>query len=290
MLWRNLDLFAIIECESDFCCEVRELKPVIRAIAFDLDDTLLRDDRTISDETVSVLRRASEAGIFILPASGRTYCSMAGFVARIGCASRVICANGAVIAQPDGTTLHELTIPADIARQVARFAKARGCYCQTYAGDCFYYNQQGDYARAYAESSSLRGVYVGDLEQHLSAPTTKLLMMAPPEQVVQMLAEAQAQFGESVALTCSKPYFLEVNPPLATKGHALSVCAEEMGFPLSQCMAFGDSLNDVSMLRAAGYGVCMGNGREDVKRMGFAVCGTNQEDGVARYIQRILFD
>lgn len=269
---------------------MRELKPVIRAIAFDLDDTLLRDDRTISDETVSVLRRASEAGIFILPASGRTYCSMAGFVARIGCASRVICANGAVIAQPDGTTLHELTIPADIARQVARFAKERGCYCQTYAGDCFYYNQQGDYARAYAESSSLRGVYVGDLEQHLSAPTTKLLMMAPPEQVVQMLAEAQAQFGESVALTCSKPYFLEVNPPLATKGHALSVCAEEMGFPLSQCMAFGDSLNDVSMLRAAGHGVCMGNGREDVKRMGFAVCGTNQEDGVARYIQWILFD
>ena len=114
-------------------------------------------------------------------------------------------------------------------------------------------------------------------------------MMAPPEQIVQMLAEAQAQFGESVALTCSKPYFLEVNPPLATKGHALSVCAEEMGFPLSQCMAFGDSLNDVSMLRAAGHGVCMGNGREDVKRMGFAVCGTNQEDGVARYIQQILF-
>jgi len=159
---------------------VRELRPVIRAIAFDLDDTLLRDDRTISDETVSVLRRASEAGILILPASGRTYCSMAGFAKRIGCASRVICANGAVIAQPDGTTLHELTIPADIARQVARFAKERGCYCQTYAGDCFYYNQQGDYARAYAESSSLHGVYVGDLEQHLSAPTTKLLMMAPP--------------------------------------------------------------------------------------------------------------
>ena len=78
-LWRNLEFFAIIECESDFCCEVRELRPVIRAIAFDLDDTLLRDDRTISDETVSVLRRASEAGILILPASGRTYCSMAGF-------------------------------------------------------------------------------------------------------------------------------------------------------------------------------------------------------------------
>ena len=50
------------------------------------------------------------------------------------------------------------------------------------------------------------------------------------------------------------------------------------------------ALGHMTMLRAAGYGVCMGNGREDVKRMGFAVCGTNQEDGVARYIQRILFD
>ena len=264
------------------------MKPVIRAIAFDLDDTLLRDDRTISDETVSVLRRASAAGIFILPASGRTYCSMAGFAKRIGCASRVICANGAVIAQPDGTTLHELTIPADIARQVARFAKERGCYCQTYAGDCFYYNQQGDYARAYAESSSLHGVYVGDLEQYLTAPTTKLLMMAPPKQVVQMLAEAQAQFGESVALTCSKPYFLEVNPPLATKGHALSVCAEEMGFPLSQCMAFGDGTNDYSMLLAAGLGVAMANASEEVQSCADEVTQTNDEDGVAQMIERVL--
>lgn len=266
------------------------MRTAIAAIAFDLDDTLLRDDRTISDETVSVLRRASEAGILILPASGRTYCSMAGFVARIGCASRVICANGAVIATPDGQVLHELTIPTDIARRVARFARERGCYCQTYAGDCFYYNQEGDYARAYAESSSLRGVYVGDLEQYLTAPTSKLLMMAPPEQVTRMLAEAQSLFGDAVALTSSKPYFLEVNPPLATKGHALRVCAEEMGFPLSQCVAFGDSLNDVSMLRAAGHGVCMGNGRADVQRMGFAVCGTNQEDGVARYLRQMLFD
>lgn len=276
--------------ESDFCCEVNGLKTAIVAIAFDLDDTLLRDDRTISDETVSVLRRASEAGILILPASGRTYCSMAGFVSRIGCASRVICANGAVIATPDGQVLHELTIPVDTARRVAQFARERGCYCQTYAADCFYYNQEGDYARAYAESSSLRGVYVGDLAQYLTAPTSKLLMMAPPEQVTRMLAEAREIFGDTVALTSSKPYFLEVNPPLATKGHALTVCAEEMGFPLSQCVAFGDSLNDVSMLRAAGYGVCMGNGRADVRQMGFAVCGTNEEDGVARYLQQILFD
>ncbi len=263
--------------------------PPIRAIAFDLDDTLLRDDRTVSDETVAVLHQARSMGIHILPASGRTFSSMFNTLRRIGCASRVISANGAVISAPDGETLHELLIPMDVARAVARFAQNHDCYAQTYAGDCFYYNQHGHYAESYAESSSLHGVYVGDLEQHLTAPTTKILIMAEPEQISAMMTEAQQLFGDTLSLTCSKPYFLEVNPPNATKGHALAVCAEEMGFPLSECVAFGDSLNDVSMLRAAGIGVCMDNGRADVKQMGFAVCRTNQEDGVARYIQQMVF-
>lgn len=256
----------------------------IQAIAFDLDDTLLRDDRTISDWTVSVLHQAQVRGIFILPASGRTFCSMQGFVQRIGCASRVICANGAEICTPDGQVLHRHLLDVETARQVARFAQEHDCYCQTYAADCFFYNQEGAYARAYAESSSLRGVFVGDLAQYLTQPTAKLLMMADPDVIVRLLQEAQQRWGDRVSLTCSKPYFLEVNPPLATKGNALRTCAEELGFSLADTLAFGDSLNDVSMLRAAGHGVCMANGREDVKAMGFAICPSNQEDGVARYI------
>lgn len=260
----------------------------IRAIAFDLDDTLLRDDHTISDVTVAILRKAHQQGIFILPASGRTFCSMQSFVERLGCADAVISANGAQIYTPEGTLLRELTMDVPTAHRIARFARERGCYCQTYAGDSFFYNCEGEYARAYAESSSLHGVYVGDLEQYLTAPTSKLLMMDTPERIAALYQEAQALFGQCVAITCSKPYFLEFNPPLATKGHALTLCGEIFGFSLSDCVAFGDSLNDVSMLRAAGHGVCMGNGRDEVKQMGFAVCKTNQEDGVAQYLAALL--
>ena len=53
---------------------------------------------------------------------------------------------------------------------------------------------------------------------------------------------------------------------------------------MGELVAFGDSLNDVSMLEAAGTGIAMGNAREDVKAMGFPICGCNDEDGVARYI------
>ena len=104
------------------------------------------------------------------------------------------------------------------------------------------------------------------------------------KRIAELYQEARALFAGRASLTCSKPYFLECNPLRATKGNALKWCAGHFGFDMSELLAFGDSLNDVSMLEAAGTGIAMGNAREDVKAMGFPLCGSNAEDGVARYI------
>lgn len=256
----------------------------VRAIAFDLDDTLLRDDRTLSPFTLRTLRDASERGIAMLPASGRTFMSMRGFVQQIGCARYVISANGAVICAPDGTVLHQVMLDVPLARAVARFARERGVYCQSYRDDAFFFDRPGRHAEEYAAASALRGVLVENLENFLIQPTAKLLMIAEPARITTLMEEAQAAFGEKTALTCSKPYFLEVNPAGASKGQALRWCAKQMGIAMADCAAFGDSLNDVSMLKAAGVGVAMKNARPDVLAMGFEVCPANQEDGVARYI------
>lgn len=258
----------------------------IEAVAFDLDDTLLRDDRNISPYTLSVLRRAAEAGIRVIPASGRTRESMRGYVEEIGCASCFISCNGAEVWSPSLELLAQELLDVALAREVARFAEDHGCYAQTYAEDCFFYNQEGEWARAYAESSRLRGVHVGNLEAYIANPTPKILMMDDPRRIVELLAEARERFGGQVSLTCSKPYFLEVNPLRATKGNALGWCAEHYGFSMAHAVAFGDSLNDLSMLTAAGLGVAVANAREDVRAQVSAVCGSNEEDGVARYIEQ----
>ncbi len=260
----------------------------IKAIAFDLDDTLLRDDLSISNHTVDVLRRAAHQGIRILPASGRTRDSMWPSVQRIGCASAFVSCNGAEVWTPDRRLLMQELLPVSLAREVARFAAERHVYCQTYDVDHFYYTEESDWAEAYARSSSLSGTCVGDLAAFIDHPVTKLLMMDAPDRVAAMLAEARALFGEKASLTCSKPYFLECNPKAATKGNALRWCGEQLGFAMDELLAFGDSLNDVSMLEAADTGVCVGNARDDVKALGFSVCGTNEEDGVARYIERYV--
>ncbi|MCV6900836.1 HAD hydrolase family protein, partial [Escherichia coli] len=71
-------------------------------------------------------------------------------------------------------------------------------------------------------------------------------------------------------------------------GQALTRLAERLGIPLSQTAAVGDSLNDESMLRAAGVGVAMGNARQDMKEIADHVTLTNDEHGVAYMIRHLL--
>ena len=260
----------------------------VDAIAFDLDDTLLRDDRSISPYTLSVLRQAAEKGIRVIPASGRTRDSMRGFVDQIGCATCFISCNGAEVWSPEKVLLMQELLDVPLALEVARFAEDHGCYAQTYAEDCFFYNREGAWARAYAESSELRGVYVGPLTDYIAQPTPKILMMDTPERIAALLREAQSAFAGRLSLTCSKPYFLEANPLRATKGNALCWCAARFGFSMAHAVAFGDSLNDLSMLTAAGRGVAVANARPDVLAQVRATCGSNQEDGVARYIEQFI--
>lgn len=257
----------------------------IQAIAFDLDDTLLRSDGSVSDYTVEILHRAAERGIHIIPASGRTRDSMWHAVSRVGCASCFISCNGAEVWSPDRQLMMQELLDVPLAHELARFAQGKNLYCQTYDVDRFYYSVQNHWADSYAELSSLEGRYVGDLTAFIRKPVTKLLMMDDEVRIAQLLLEARELFRGRASLTCSKPYFLEANPLAATKGNALRWCAAHLDFDMQNLLAFGDSLNDVSMLEAAGTGVAMANAREDVKALGFPLCTANDEDGVARYIE-----
>ena len=256
----------------------------VEAIVFDMDDTLLRDDRTISDYTIQTLREAHARGIRIIPASGRAKDSMTAFVRQIGMVDLFIAYNGAHVYSPDGQLLRAVSLDVDTAREVAAFAEKNELYAQTYRGGRFFYNREGAFAQEYARTSMLSGECVGDLEAFITEPTAKILMMDTAEKIQSLLPAARSQFDGRVSVTCSKPYFLEFNPQEATKGNALAYCAKALGFSLEKTLAFGDSLNDLSMLTLAGYGVAIGNARDDVKHALRYQADTNENDGVARFI------
>ncbi len=256
-----------------------------RAAAFDLDDTLLRDDLSISDYTKDVFRRLHSMGFLLIAASGRSRMSILPFVEQLGCICLYIACNGAEIYDgPTGDILRAETFPAELALEICDFGAEYNCYAQTYEGDRFFFNQYSEYADRYARASMLKGVYVGDLRQFIREPRSKILMMAEEEQIIRMLAEARIRFAGRASVTCSKPYFLEFNPPKATKGIALDFAARHLGIRTGQIVAFGDSLNDLPMLQAAGHSVVVANGRPDVQALCSEICLSNQEDGVARWL------
>ena len=256
-----------------------------QAVAFDLDDTLLLDNLTISDYTIGTLRALSENGVYIIPVSGRSLRSMKPFVDQIACVTWFVSCNGAEIWNTAGGLFRGEKFSVELGHEIAAFGKNWQCYAQTYDGEYFYYNEESVWAERYAKSSMLKGIRVGDLEEFIQEPRNKILMMDDEKKIAEMLTAARSQFEGRASVTCSKPWFLEFNPVLATKGIALQRIAEQLGLELSRFIAFGDGLNDLSMLQNAGKGVLMANGQKSIRPLCDDVCLSNQEDGVARYLR-----
>lgn len=257
----------------------------LKAAAFDLDDTLLRADLSISLFTKDVFHRLRNSGFTFIAASGRTRMSMKPFVDELGCVSICISCNGAQIWDPVTEKIFCTELfPVDLCLEIAAFGNEYGCYAQTYSDDKFYFNEYSEYSRRYASASRLPGEYVGNLVDFIREPRSKILMMAEEAKIASMLADARERFAGRASVTCSKAYFLEFNPIQATKGNALRKAADILGIRAEEIAAFGDSLNDLSMLQAAGRAVAVSNARKDILPFCSDVCPSNQEDGVAQFL------
>ena len=142
----------------------------MKAAAFDLDDTLLRDDLSSSPYTLDVFHRLADRGFFFIADSGRTRLSMKPHVEKIGCVSLYIACNGAEIY--DGRThelLHAENFSMETAHEIVDFGAEYNAYTQAYDGAHFYFNQYSEYSERYARTSSLSGIYVGPAEIYSGA-------------------------------------------------------------------------------------------------------------------------
>lgn len=257
----------------------------MNAVVFDLDDTLLHDDLTISDFSVRVFRRLHDKGFAVIAASGRAQLSMKPYIQQLGCVTAYISCNGAEIwVGSSHRLIHRELFSAETAVKIARFAESHSCYAQVYDGDSFFFNRYDIYAERYAAATKLKGVYAGKLSEFIHEPRNKILMMADETKIAAMYAEAKQLFSKWASVTCSKPVYLEFNPLNATKGKALIFLSSHLGIPTAKMIAFGDSLNDLSMLQTAGLAVTVSNGWKEIRPYCDDICLSNEQDGPARYL------
>ncbi|MBQ7366631.1 MAG: HAD family phosphatase [Spirochaetaceae bacterium] len=262
-----------------------------RIMAIDLDDTLLREDLTISPYTVQTLQKATAAGIYVTLCSGRTDNAILPFVRQLEIAGLeqgrfIIAQNGAVIY--DLHLRREIlyrTVEPEILLEANAIASGLGLFPEVYNPTTIFTAQHNKWTQIDVGLTGLHMEVVPDFPALLWQGHPKMVIPGEPEVLLRLQDELRERIGSRCVIFISKPYFLEIMPYNCGKGEALQWLCSRLAIPLEAAMAFGDSMNDESMIRLAGMSVAMVNGLDSIKDMARYVTElSNNQDGLARFV------
>ena len=258
--------------------------------AIDLDGTLLGSNHDISPANAAAVKRAAEQGAKIVLASGRQWHTIDAFAEKLGLPADapIIAYNGAMIRTHGGDTWFHQPLPAGAARKIVHYCDQHGCHLNYYLDDILYVRDDTHWGRMYQQRTGTVPHIVGDLTQFAGKQPTKLILIDTLEVTNRLLKEFQSEFGNSLYILKTEDEYLEFMDPGVSKGVALAQTAEHFGVTAAQCVAFGDSYNDIPMLEWAGLGVAMENARPEVKAAADRVAPRNDEDGVAQVLDELF--
>lgn len=243
-----------------------------KLIICDLDDTLLRRDKTISSHTFDVLRKCRERGILLGVATARSALNASRYIDEVS-PDIIISSGGAlgvfheVIAVQRGFSVEETA-------SVIGSALRNGCEITIDAIGGHYVSYSGSSLECpWSEQIDMSG-YRSD--------ALKICVETPDQSVAQRIA-LDADGCDCVKFSGSDWWMLRKSG--VTKESALAEILPKTGLTPAEVIAFGDDLSDIGMLKFCGRGVAMKNAQDAVKKVANDLAGDCDDDGVARYIE-----
>lgn len=260
-----------------------------RLIVLDVDGTLVDRERRISPDTLGALEAAKASGVRVTLATGRMLASALPYARKIRADAPLILYNGARIQDPaNGAILYSAHLPRHQAVRGLRLAQQFGLHANLYLGEGIYIERVSETSRESARKDGVEQVAVGDLVGFLAGQQedpVKILLIGLGDRLEAFAAAYRADTQDLPHIVRSEPTYLEILRRGVTKGAALLRLCEFLGIPPSAAVAFGDNLNDLEMIQAAGLGVAMGNAHADLKQAAKVVAPSNDEDGVASVLR-----
>ena len=250
----------------------------LRVLALDLDDTLLRSDQLISPRTLDGLRRWRAADGYVVIATGRPTRSIAAALPPDFHDVPWITYNGAEVVL-DGERIYANLIDVADTCTVVRLAEAAlpDSILGVEIDDTLYLN------RPMARTSPYR---VARLLDVATRPAAKILAFQTDGDAVDGILQALP--ASTRAIVSIKYHLVQILAASADKAEALRFVVRRLGLGMQNVAAFGDDVNDVDMVRDAGYGVAVANAVPEVIAVADCVTQSNDEDGVAIVIEELL--
>jgi Cof subfamily protein (haloacid dehalogenase superfamily) len=276
----------------------------IRLIALDLDGTLLNSEKRLSVRTRKALECASSKGVHIVPTTGRFYGLLPECIRALEFVRYAITINGAeVYDSKTRTVVARAEIPVETAigvmQRLLKYDVIFDCYrfgwgwiTKAFQDKAKLYAPDGHYLDMILNYRHEKDDLIAHLEATKSEGNVQKVMMFTRTDDHSDLKKAVRDeiIGEYPSLIATDSVWnnLEFNIATANKGEAVKKLAESLGFSMDNVMAFGDGMNDYSMVRDAAIGVAMGNSMSGLKNVAKIIAPTNDEDGVAEVIERCV--
>jgi Cof subfamily protein (haloacid dehalogenase superfamily) len=270
---------------------MREAK--YKMIVIDMDDTLLMDDHTISDQNREMISKAQEMGVYVVLASGRPTSAMIGYAKDLKMdyyKSYMISFNGSTIVDlKDDKVLFEHALTKEQIHSLYDFSQQNNTHIITYLGEQIISERNSEYIDIESTITGLELVIVPSFKDAVTTSAVKCLLLEEPtylKSVEPILKDAMPD----LSVCMSKPFFLEAAPNGIDKGAAIQILAEKLNIHQSEIIAVGNAGNDLTMVQYAGLGVWVDNVDPELREFGDVIVGSNNDHGVAEVIRRYILD
>lgn len=265
-----------------------------KLLVLDVDGTLLNDEREISKRTLAALLKVQQMGVRIVLASGRpTYGLMPlAKTLELGNYGGVVLSyNGCqIIKAQNGEILFERRINPEMLPYLEKKARKNGFAIFTYHDDTLITDSpDNEYIKNEALLNNLKIIREDEFSTAIDFAPCKCMLVSDKEKALIGLEQHwEKRLAGTLDAFRSEPYFLEVVPCGVNKANTLGALLEHLGVTRKEVIAVGDGVCDVTMLQLAGMGVAMGHSQDSVKVCADYVTASNEEDGVALAVEKLI--
>lgn len=264
-----------------------------KLLCFDIDGTLLDDQKRISDSVKTSLRKVSDMGIRIALVSGRMPAGVEMIENELGIDCIKVCNAGTYIFA-EGNCIDAKYLSLDSMKSIyERVAEEKGIPLWIFREKAWYVTDVDRYVEREMQIIHYKPeiVAVDNLIKRWQGEgklPNKFLFATDPEMIQTIYRDINDDAWPDIDMACSADTFLEIFPKGVNKGQALKTVCGYLGIGLENVMAFGDQELDISMIEAAGTGIAMGNAIPQLKEKADFVTRTNNEAGIAYALEHYL--
>lgn len=263
-----------------------------KLIAFDVDDTLLNTEKIITPKTKEALLNAQKSGIKLCVASGRLPYGVRPYALELDILKNggyYFGFNGGAVLNSGEELISSHYLDSSYIKPVYDLLRPTNITTMVHKGDVIYSDRKvNDYTHIESDAIGLPLNPVDDIAEFVDWRLHKMLLCGEPAELKSFEKRLKDELGEKLDIYLSAPWFLEVMPKGINKGKGLEAVCRDSGIAPNEVIAFGDSFNDISMIRRAGTGVAMGNAEDELKKSADMVTDTCDNDGIAKALDILL--